>query len=234
MTRAIAIVLASCLVACAGTTPPDACQNVSWIDPSDPPAIRLRATGALTWDASDPSAAPVTIDGTLIDAREDPATLLEIDTSVGRLDLEIGLALARLGALPIGEHVQITLDHGIVVANDAGHLVMGVLSRRGSNEATLGSLTFRQSYAECVHSVMSAGCWRVVAAPLVDVVSGASVIRLAPNGLWRIPNEEHPTAEIEIVRSVRAHDAGDAVDAPMPPCTETPVQEIAAIVRHVR
>jgi len=231
--RVAALTLASLALACASTTPPGACDEVSWVDPSDPPAILLRASGALAWDASDPSAAAIVIGGTLVGARGGTTSVVEIDTPAGRVDLEIGLALSRLGVLPIGEHVEVTLDHGIALTNDAGRLVMGVLSRRGADEATLGNLTFRQSYAECAHSTLEAGCWRSVAAPLVDVVSGASVIRLAPNGLWRIPDDENPTAELEIVRSVRPPDPTDAVDFPTPSCVAVPAREIAAVVRHL-
>jgi hypothetical protein len=235
MKRAAAMVAAASMLGCMGPAPsPFACGPSEWIAATDAPAITLRSSGVVTWDASAPPGEPIVVDGTLVAARDGPVTTLEVETSAGVLRLEVGLALPRLGALPLGEPVRVTLADGIVLADADGRIQTAVVSRRERSEVMTGSVTFRQSYAECAGSTMAGGCWRVVAAPLVDVVSGASVVRIPPGALWRIPNDQEPVVEIEIVRSVRAPEEGDSLDLPSPLCAESSAQEIAAIVRHLR
>jgi hypothetical protein len=232
---AFALAVASCVAGCvASAPPPGACEASSWIDDADPPAISLHASGAVTWDGRNAVGEPIVLDGTLVRATDGAVTTIEIDTASGVVEVAIGVSLSRLGVLPLGRPVQLSLGDAMVLTNEEGHLQTAVVSRRGASEASAGIVTFRQSYAECVRSTMDEGCWRVMASPLVDVVTGASVVRVPPGSSWRIPNDESPTAEIEIVRSVRAPDVTDDVDLPTPLCAAAPAQEITAIIRHLR
>ena len=235
MTNRAALGVLVALVGCTLGTPTDGvCGPAPWIAEGDARAFSLRASGAVTWDSSVPAAAPIVVSGTLLSASGDAVTTLEVDTPDGPLHLEIGVARARLGVLPLGEPVEVTLGDGIVLTNVDGRVETALVSRRGLGDAVAANVTFRHSYAECVATAEHAGCWRAMASPLVDVVTGASVIRLPPGGVWRIPNDEDPSAEIEIVRSVRAPEDGDVADLPSPICAELPAREIAAIIRHLR
>lgn len=235
MRRAASIGALAALLGCTAAAPPGGeCGPAGWVAEGDPRAFSLRATGVVTWDSTAPSAAPIVLSGTLVDATGDAVTTLELDTPGGPLHLELGVARTRLGVLPIGEPLEVTLGDGVTLANADGRVETALVSRRGLGDAVAANVTFRLSYAECLATAELGGCWRAMAEPLVDVVTGASVIRLPPGGVWRIPNDESPSAEIEIVRSVRAAEDGDTVDLPSPLCAELPAREIAAIIRHLR
>lgn len=223
------------LVGCSVAAPTDGeCGPAAWVAEADARAFSLRASGAVTWDSSMPAAAPIVMNGTLLRASGDTETTLEVDTPGGLLVLTIGVARARLGVLPLGEPVGVTLGDGIVLTNADGRVETALVLRRGIGDALAANVTFRLSYAECVATTEEMDCWRAMASPLVDVVTGASVIRLPPGGVWRIPNDEDPSAEIEIVRGVRPPEEGDVAELPSPLCAELPAREIAAIIRHLR
>ncbi|UJR84131.1 hypothetical protein [Sandaracinus amylolyticus] len=218
------------LLGCAIDPPAGACDTETWIPADAPLAIPMRARGAITWQAG--SGETITIAGTLARADEANATTtLLLDTADGELELEIALPRERLGVLPIGAAVEARLGPGIVLAGDDGRILTAVISHRGATDAVAANVTFRQSYAECVARVEAPSCTRAMATPLVDVVTGASIVRLPPGATWRIPDDEDPSAEIEIVRSVRAPTSDELSETL---CAEQPAHELAAIVRRLR
>lgn len=233
------LALSVLLSACDPSAPSDAtgaCEaHAVWVDAEEPLLVPVRASGALTFDVTAPPAEPLTTTGTLTSAEGTTSTTLAIDTAAGPLSIEIGLPPDALGVLPIGEPVEVVLGDGVALAGADGKLVTAVVSRRGAGEARALSLRFRQEYAECVRAIEGSSCERVVAAPLVDVVTGASVVRLMPGDVWRIPADD-PNVEIEILRSVRAPTSDELALLPgaPAPCDEAPAEEIAAVVRHLR
>lgn len=235
---AAALALAAC-DASAPSDPGASCDaQATWVSAEDPLLVPVRASGALTWDGTSALPEPLTTMGTLVGAEGTSTTTLDLETPTGPLTIEVGLSPDALGVLPIGREVAVALGDGVVLADPEGRIVTAVVSRRGANEASALSLRFRQEYAECVQALdaPAAGCARVVAAPLVDVVTGASVVRMPPGGIWRIPDDEDPRIEIEILRSVRAPAPDELAAVPSAPsaCDEVPAQEIAAVVRHLR
>lgn len=232
MRRALSIAVVIALQACEASAPVGACERQEWVDPADPMAIALHASGVVTWSAGDDTA-PVVVEGTLTSATGTTSTTLEVETVDGPLHVEIGLAPERLGVLPIGEAIEVTLGDGVVITM-GGRIRTAVISRRDATEAVAANVTFRQAYAECVRSIQDEGCYRAMATPLVDVVTGASVVRLPPGGVWQIPDEMSPDAEIEIVRSVRAPAPDELDGVSEPRCAAAPAQEIGAIVRHLQ
>jgi hypothetical protein len=158
--------------------------------------------------------------------------VVRVATDAGELAVTIGLPRERLGVLPIGEAIEIRLGDGVTILDGEGRIRSAIVSQRGHEEAIAGSVTFRQAYAECVSTAERGTCARAMASPLVDVISGASVVRLPPGGVWRIPDGEDPSTEITIVRSVRAP-TDDELPAGVV-CDEAPARELAVIVRRLR
>jgi hypothetical protein len=231
-----AAALGLALLGCDVSTTDGACEAAPWIAPGDPMAIAIRASGAVSWE-SGAGGDPITMSGTLASVEGD--TLLRFDTAEGELEVQVDVARDRLGVLPIGAAVDVTLGDGVVLTGDEGRLVMAVISRRGSGDASAASVTVRQAYAECVRASCetepcAASCYRVMASPLVDVVSGASIVRLPPGGVWRVPSDDDPSAEIEVVRSVRAPLPDELEGVPEPRCAELPADELAVIIRRLR
>jgi hypothetical protein len=217
---------------CGPSAPSGICDETAWVAESDPLAFSLEASGAATWSAADVTA-PISLTGILSSAEAGGVgTVVRVETDAGELVLSIGLPRDRLGVLPIGETVEVRLGDGITILDAEARIRAALVSRRGSDHAVAGDVTFRQAYAECVSTLEQATCTRAMASPLVDVISGASVVRLPPGGVWRIPDDEDPSTEITIVRSVRRpYDDELATDVL---CDETPAQELAVIVRRLR
>jgi hypothetical protein len=230
--RARAAAIAGCLaLGCAAETPARTCEPDAWIEESAPLAIPLRASGAATWQVGD---APSSIEGTVSRADDlGTETAIHVDTAGGELVLEIGLPLRRLGVLPIGQVVSVELRDGIALLDAEGRIRTALISHRASSEAGAAAVVFRQVYAECVSMTRQGTCVRAMAQPLVDVVSGASIVRIEPGGVWRLPNDDDPTTEVEVVRSVRAPEPDELPPGEIP-CTEVPARELAVIVRHLR
>lgn len=234
MRRAVLLlVLLLELLGCDSTDAAGACGQPAWIAPGDALAIPIHATGAVMWESGDPA---ITIAGTLATAEGD--TQLRFDTEAGELVVDVGLPRARLGVLPLGVPVEVTLGDGLVIVED-GRIATAVISRRGTGDVVAANVTFRQVHAECLATGCAAppcegSCVQVMAAPLVDVVTGASTVRLEPGGLWRIGDEDAPSAEIEIVRTVRPPTPDELETVSGTPCAGSPAAELAAIVRHLR
>lgn len=236
MSRALLVGASVALAGCAPQTsqPSGSCEGEAWewVAPSDPLAISVVARGALAWSPGSPS---MRFDGTLLRAEGTDSTVLVVDASAGEVELEVGVAADRLGVLPIGDSVTVVLADGLSLLDTEGRVALAVVSSRGAEEASASeSLSFRQAYAECVRARADGACSRAMAEPLVDIVSGASVVRVPPGGRWLIPNEESPTAEIEVVRSVRAPAADELWEIDGPLCADAPATELAVIVRHLR
>jgi hypothetical protein len=230
VSRALPIAAAALAVACA---PSDArpCAETGWLGEGAPPAIELSAEGAITWAAGD---APVSTIGTLSSLDPDGSgTTMHVATASGDLVLHLGVGPERLGVLSLGTVLEARLGDGIALLDDEGFLRAAVVLRRDGGDATAGSITFRQAYAECVTTVEAGTCRRVMAEPLVDVVTGASIVRLAPGSIWRIPDDESPRVEVEVVRSVRPPEPDELPAADAPLCGERSATELAVIVRHL-
>lgn len=223
------------LLGCGAGAPADSCDTTEWVAATDPMAIAIRASGAVSWESGG-GRGPLTIAGTLVSAEDD--TTLRFDTADGELTIEIDVARARLGVLPIGSAVDVTLDEGVVLADAEGMIALAVISSRGHGDVIAANVTLRQAYAECVVARCASepcdGCFRVMASPLVDVVTGASTLRLPPGSTWRVPSDEDASAEIEIVRSVRAAAPDELDGLPEPRCADLPADELAVIVRRLR